>query len=398
MKSTKLLVLSAIAAFAMTACGSSDTPTTVDLKTEEGKAALKKSVDTTAKAYSEGTIEALGLSATLTNTNLSVAGTMEYGDMKINNINVGLKNGNGSLNAAVKKVGNSFEAAITATESGSFGAKLDLVNGEETLNLDESLTLNNVNAGAYFKDNTTYLDYSSAGIRSLLTDVSALINREAGKFAPEKEINVDLNAMLDEKTGVAGRKVKLAGQGTAPEFPEIKYEYTADTEKNLNDVLDAYFLKEDGVRDLFTFTTYTSGKFELGFKLNTEKITNLITTVETIVGEDSQAYGYLEVVKTIFPEVVKKFDIDASFAFNTKGFLVEQSLTYDISLATKFLETYIPFLPYLVPQLSFLSDLKKCDLTINLSGSEKVSLTYNEEVKVDFPTDLDSYVAPKLAE
>ena len=396
MKTTKLLVLSAIAAIGMTACGTgSDTPTNVDLKTEEGKAALKKSVDQTAKAYSDGTIEALGLNATITNTNFSITGTMEYGEMKINNIDIGLKNCNGTLNAAVKKAGQSLEAAVTATGSGTLSAKLDLVNGEQTTNFNDSLTIADVSAGAYFKNNTAYVDYSSAGIRQLLTDASAIVNAEAKKIVPQMPINIDLNTMLDTATGVTGRKVKIANEGAAPAFPEIKYEYTADTESSLNEVLDTYLLKEDGVRDLFSFTTYSSGKFELGFKLNLEKLTNLITTVETIVGEESEVYNYLELAKTIVPEVVKKIDLDASFTFNNKGFLVEESLTYDISLATKFLESYIPLIPYLVPNLSFLSDVKALDLTINASGSEKVSLTYNEDVKVEFPTDLDSYVAPK---
>lgn len=403
MKRNKLFILTAIASLTLVGCG--DNATQVDLKTEEGAKALKTSVNAVAEAYS-GSINAIGFKGELKDSSLTIAGTVSGDGFAAKNLNVGLTGLAGKLEGGVKKAASESEkptAAFTLDASGKVGVKGDFYSGEATepvFSLDESLTAKNVGASVYSTNDKTYVDYSGAGLRALLTDIGPIFDGVVKKITGQEPAEkTDLNKQLDDATGIAGRKIlteaKLNFEGI-----DFNYNYDAEVAKQIDDVIDTYVLKNESIRDVITFTTYSSGKFDIKADLTLAKVTAILNGLLASTEEESSAHSILNIVVTLLPQIVTKLDLNLALSFNKAGLLTNESLALDLELSTNAVSNYVTLLPMLVPELSFLSALKTIDVRIGLKLNETLAISYNDEVKVNLPseTELSKFVPVVVGE
>ena len=392
MKRSKLFILAAIASLTLVGCG--DSATQVDLKTEAGATALKASAKTVAEAYS-AKIDAIGFKGELKDSSVSITGEFGGDGFAAKNLNIGLTGLAGKVEGGLKKAASESEkptAAINLNASGKLGVKGDFY-GEDTtapmFSLDESLTAKNVGADFYSVNEKSYLDYSGAGLRQLFTDAGPVADRVIEKLTGEKpETATDVNALIDTLTGVESRKISFDAAFNFNGI-ELGYTYNDETAKAIDDAIDSYVLKNDAIRDVITFTTYSSGKFDVKIDLTLAKITTLLNTVASSLDEESQAYTIVNMVVALLPQIVTKCDLSLTLSFSKAGLLTNENMTLDLELNTKAVSSYIALLPMLVPQLEFLSSIKNLDVTIAVKLNESIAISYNDDVKFNLPSDAE---------
>ena len=384
----KKLFLLPLLVLSLTACGGQDNGKEVDLSSEEGVATLKTSVKNVAKGYAETKIEALGVETEVKNSSLALTGNVEYNGIKVSNANISLSNLNTKLSAFVK---NGEAQAKLEDTNGTLAIKgavsVDTTNPEDEesegmkfdVNLNETVSLKDVNANVFHKGETTYIDYGSAGIRSVLTDASAIVNKVLtaayGQELPP-EAQMDLNALLDTMTGSTTRKIAVA-TGTFNLAGTTTIEYNDEVASGIDESIDSY-VKLDLLKSVFTLKTFNSGKFELGFGLNKENLVKLLESIGENLPEDSAVSVPFAFVSQLAPTLLKKFDLSAKLTINEKGLLVNEETKADIELDTTEISSLVGAL---------VEGLKKLELNLKIVEEQTAKIFYNDEVSFTLPSD-----------
>ena len=418
MKKSKLLILSAALGL-LVACGGAPTGgsgdntlpsggTTADLKTEEGKQALKSSMQKLASSVTEMP-DSLELDLSASGINLALNGEVAASASGMDiaakvNLNVSDVNANVNLKAARHAHSGSeydgIDAALTSSESGKVSLSGSLtapdyeamMAGEQktkTNNFDASLSIN-AKESAYLVDGATvYADLSDQGIDNAVKGAENFVNKIYGDLkdsivgmllaqylsdVPVYNAETDKFefATLLDQVLPEGRKIALdipaeqqvvvpvKGEGSDP---VVVPDETIEQAAQMLDMVGAKFV------------TYSSGAFGVELSLNKTTVAALL---DQFVPSAEQTGGVD--VKKIFADAVSKLDVYAYAYFNEKGLPEKVGLTWDVAASYSFLD--------MIPQDSGV-EFTKAQASLSTKGEVKVSLKIGG-VTVSFPS-FDGY-------
>ena len=388
MKKFKFIVCSVAAVLAISACTGGNKKnkelpagelpeggTVVDIKTEQGKADIYNELMSVIDAYTGGEFTAIGLKSETKNVNIgakvNVKEEQEEGDpIQIVDVDASLTNFGATIEAKIAGDDESWQGQVSLSGlSGDLKAKVDaMVDEDATISIDDSLSFKDVGAEAYLTGSAVYVDASGAGLRQLLTDAGPIVNKvlKQSGLLPVGGVSIDLNELIDGFTG-AERKfyipVDLSGFNPIALLNTIQMD---DEDKPS----EADWLNTAAVIEqipFIEFKSYEDGRFGIGTHVTKQGILDVVAKI----GDEDDVEDVTESL-----QVLPELDVKAALVIRANGLIDSLSIGGSFKL-----------------DIQDEDDGTLTDAKVSASLEERLSLMYNDEVKLSIPSQevLDTY-------
>lgn len=431
MKKTRLLILSAFASLAITACGGSGSSvgpsnknpgelpsggSVINVDDQKGQEALASALDNllnvrkqeTPKLYKgmEVDINATNQSAKLNVSDIKVT----YGSIEMVTpfgLDVNLKKAGGK--AAIKLASredneysdmeiNVSDLNLNLAVNGTLPDFTGLITGEPisvsemitkpALKINESLAVSDFGINAYLdgEKGAAYLDYSSKNVRNVFTTVSNLVNKVTKSWMGEA-LGLDLNQLVDLYTPTrkimmdTGLEIAGIGDYSLSPFAYIPEDLQLDGQTILGYLAMAKALAT------IEFKSYSNGDLGLKIAMDKDQFKNIILLVAQLAFKEDLSQN--EIFNIVF-EAISKLDFEFSVVINNEGLItfVSQKLDVVAGYELKDLVVY-------EDETSGATAKLGAKFTGEIHEGVSLSAKYGD-IKVSLPKDLDKYQEVEL--
>ena len=417
MKGKKLLILAAFASLTLAGCGgnanNAQLPAggkNIDLKTDEGVATLKARVNGLADNYTKFEFKALGLQSETKNVSFGVNGKLNtnFGNFEGK---VGLNNVGASLNLAIGSEAGEAEGQTTLAGALTLGGvtgnftidgTYQQPSSEDKIPVNRSLDFTGAKAAAYIHKGNIYLDGSDQGVLDLLDRTAGFANNVIGDLdlsplalaALAKGLGFDFSKILSKDFKSFDFKtpyVELLNSGkvyiSQPILSYINFDAVSailssffdslqqKDEETQQSQLDQFVTGLLTINDLFPgLTVKEYGEKGIGLQIDVNK--ESLKTLAVKVAPEDYTQEQIDEIKARVDKYFTSCDFTASVYVNDKALLESVAVYCNVEANVQLGKDELQDSP-----------ISLVDLKVNAHAEEKLTVLYNDDVKLEIPSE-----------